>query len=535
MDKYLLPLLKECQSLPFLFIGSGLTRRYYGLPDWLGLLKNLANKIYDNEFQFAKITQEASERYNRETEYNRFMTYISDYLARDLNEVWYNRADFHSSREKHKELALEKMVSPFKIEISEYIKEKSEILFQYNNEIEALKKLSNKSIAGIITTNYDTFLESIFSYEVYSSQDSLLFKNNYEVGEIYKIHGCVNEPETIMITSKDYAVIEDKNKYIAAKLLTIFIEHPVFFIGYSLGDEDIKKILFDIVKCLNTEQLKFIEKRLFFVTWDSTEKDYRSESYTLEFDNKQVISMTRIFVNDFSKIYDVMAKNQSKYPVKILRTMKKDMYNMVLTNDPKNRMMITMAGDQIDEEKLDKIQFLYGFGVVELAKKGYGQPEASEIFYDIVLNNMLYDPDALLTMTIPQKEKFYGELPVYKYLCSASPEVIQGLDLESKMNKTYDDFLNTNIISAKKKYKSIQEIRKLQFSIKKEMVEIEKLREHDMDLEQLGEYLKAILMEYPTALDATAGIFKVAGMKTRLRRLIKIYDWLKYSKSKGTL
>jgi hypothetical protein len=97
--------------------------------------------------------------------------------------------------------------------------------------------LSTLNIDGVITTSWDTFLEQIFpDYKKYTGQDQLIFSNPQEVGEIYKMHGCCTDPKSLVLTAEDYDQFNKKNAYLAAKLTTIFIEHPIVFIGYSMND-----------------------------------------------------------------------------------------------------------------------------------------------------------------------------------------------------------------------------------------------------------------------------------------------------------
>ena len=81
---------------------------------------------------------------------------------------------------------------------------------------------------GIITTNWDDTAERVLpQFTSYIGQEQLIFSSTYSVGEIYKIHGSYRDPKSLVLTEDDYDDFSKKNPYLAAKLITIFIEHPV--------------------------------------------------------------------------------------------------------------------------------------------------------------------------------------------------------------------------------------------------------------------------------------------------------------------
>src|SRR5699024_6881231 len=143
---------------------------------------------------------------------NKYMTTLCDYISADLNKVWFTSEKFKESREMFGTIVLNDDVPPIKVEISKYIDSKKEVVENMSSELDSLRNLTSKTIAGIITTNYDELLEEIFDYEVYRTQEDLLFQKNYGAAEIFKIHGCITDPDTIMINSKDYEKIEKQNK-----------------------------------------------------------------------------------------------------------------------------------------------------------------------------------------------------------------------------------------------------------------------------------------------------------------------------------
>ena len=201
MKQTLDSLVQSFPTTPFLFVGSGLTRRYLNLPNWEELLQHFASRLSADSFKFRGLMNEA----------NGDKAKAGSLIAEEFSKRWFNDPSFRSGSSKVEKL-VENNVSPFKAELSEFIKKSSIINEGYQNEIELLKKLTIRNISGFITTNYDTFLEDIATgYKVYSSQEELLFSSIQGIGEIFKIHGSINSPASLVITAEDYAAFDAKS------------------------------------------------------------------------------------------------------------------------------------------------------------------------------------------------------------------------------------------------------------------------------------------------------------------------------------
>ena len=262
MSEALNNLVKKFHTTPFLFIGSGLSRRYLNLPNWEGLLKHFCDKISDDEYKFISLKRKSNNDY----------AVLGSLLENDFNDLWYNNPQIRSNN-SFVEKNVSNGCSPFKTEISYFIDNHLKLNEAYTKEITALKELTERNISGIITTNYDKLVETIApKYNVFTSQENLIFSSLYGFGEIYKIHGTTSEPDSIIINKSDYDKFDSKSKYLAAKLLTIFVEYPVIFIGYSISDNNIRKILSEIVNCIPKERVDELRDKFIFVKHTKSEK-----------------------------------------------------------------------------------------------------------------------------------------------------------------------------------------------------------------------------------------------------------------------
>ena len=522
MNKELNLFIKSLPTTPFLFVGSGLSRRYYNLPDWRSLLTHFIDIVTNNDpVGWAKYYQSCSENYAK----------IAEKLEIDFNERWFNDQSIRTLSPKLLNKVIEENCSPFKAEIASYLMSTASLNPKYEKEIEDLKNLTTRNIAGFITTNYDEFLEKIApDYTVYIGQEELLFSSIQNIAEIYKIHGSVNEPSSIIITASDYFAFDNKAAYLSAKLLTIFLENPIIFIGYSITDKNIRKIITSIVNCLSKQNAEKLSNRFILIEHQRTEAPTQIISHMMDV-NGQVIPMTKISLYNYSELYEALKTKQSTLPAKLLRMFKKDFYDYVLTNTPSKSLYVAGINDSRVADE-DLVLAIASPG--EIGIRGLYGLTSSDIYKDIILDNLRTKPDDILTYAYPHIVAANGKLPIFKYVFGAKgnyENIVKNNGVYS-----FDDIINNTIKKNRSKRHmhaySVNGLKnhcnlKNSSSIKRLLTDICYLTEEQINLTELEILIKDIFELYPKILEN----FPHASTRTDLRRLIRIYDWLKYGKS----
>ncbi|WP_289058639.1 SIR2 family protein [uncultured Mesotoga sp.] len=400
LKKQLISHFEGAGSAPFLFIGSGFSRRYLNLEDWSSLLRRFSDGIKPYEYYHATA--------------NGHLPMVASLIAEDFHDLWWADAKYEQSREKHKTKVRDK-TSALRIEICNHINNIAGVGFTETAFPEEIVALSKLNVDGIITTNWDLFLEKLFpDYRVYIGQSELLFSHPQSIGEIYKIHGSASRPTSLVLTRQDYDLFESRNPYLAAKLITLFVEHPIVFIGYSLSDKNISALLKAIVSCLGAENIEKLRNNLIFV--QRAHDQGGSYSKTLITIDGAQLPITIVKTDDFLPIYEALDATKRKIPARILRFCKEQLYELVQSTAPEAKMCV------VDIDNIDKatdVEFVVGVGVAggNTSEIGYQGLTAIDLFKDLILEEeRKLDAEKILESTIPALSKNCKYLPVYKYL-----------------------------------------------------------------------------------------------------------------------
>jgi hypothetical protein len=132
----------------------------------------------------------------------------------------------------------------------------------------------------VITTNYDKLSEALAGKgRMQSIAPGMPIPRSSAPIKVYHVHGSVDSPENLVVTSDDYFRFMNGDSYFSRKLSTILHENTVVILGYSLADTNLKRIINDYKTFANNH---VIGSNLFFVSRkrvDQMIKDFYFHSF----------------------------------------------------------------------------------------------------------------------------------------------------------------------------------------------------------------------------------------------------------------
>ena len=157
-------------------------------------------------------------------------------------------------------------------------------IFTLSKEDSDIYKSINKFDCTFVTTNYDKLIAPESSqgqaeneWRYFQSHD-LLSANLDQKGAVIHLHGCVDEPGSMVITTKDYL-----NHYSSSEipefLKKLFLKKTVLFLGYGLEETEILEYILKSSNQADSPETKLFISQGFFsaeqLLFDKLSKYYR--------------------------------------------------------------------------------------------------------------------------------------------------------------------------------------------------------------------------------------------------------------------
>ena len=406
-------------ALPYLFLGSGLSRRYLGLPDWEALLRHFADEIgEDFDYHLASA--------------NNDLPAAATSVASKFHPHWWKDPIYASQKLAHKSQVKDED-GGLKVAIATYIAERQELVpgrpgiddAMLSSEVDCLRDVV---VDGVITTNYDSLTDQLFpDFPAYVGQDELLLSDAQFIAETYKIHGSADQPLSLVVTEGDYERFSRRNHYLAAKLLTIFAEHPVIFVGYSLNDAYVGEILDNIATAVGPDRIDELGQRIYFVEWNSDSGFIPVIEQASLVRGGARLPITRIETNSLGWIWEALSQLERPFPAAVLRELRKHVFDLVTDPDPTQGREVVRA-IPIDADGAEGLRVVFGVGsftekdLDDLSTISGRTLTRVDIEEDVLgIRKRPLDAENVLLYGIPMgiRPSATSFLPVHKYLSEA--------------------------------------------------------------------------------------------------------------------
>lgn len=522
----------ENNEFPVVFIGAGISKRFLNnFPDWTGLLEEFWEQLGLQNFygEFNNIRDEIEKAHPEYT--SKEKDHYSNIKMGTLIEEKYNREFNNGNIELNGFTAKDAFrlkISPFKKAISERFK-----IYKHKddsqNEYSSFKKMLLKTQI-ILTTNYDTFLED--SYNSHSSYKITkfigqkgFFQDTYGYAEIYKLHGCVESPTDIVISEADYDKFEKNSVLISAKIISMMLNSPIIFIGYSLTDINVRKIIKEFTRSLTEEEIQILENRLVLIERLEGEQEFLEEVIN---DKDLGCKLKVIKTDNFGRLFETISSiNQGIAPSEV-RKYQHVIKKLIIDRGKKGALNTVL----LSPEELDKLEDSLLTKNITVAIG-----DAKYIFQipDIISYSLDYiaDKDEISTdirMRFAAMQTTTSRFPINKLLdkqlidqsglhSTEKEKLIQKIPLARNFKYHHSKVNGSNVF-----YRSATKVNDIISKNEKKSKIYDTLSYNilNLDLDELKQYLISELEDLKSK-----GEIK---LKTELRRLLLLYDILKNKK-----
>lgn len=527
--------LKDNNEYPIVFVGSGISKRYLaGFPSWEELLERFWGLLKKDIDFYGQLNLIKDESHYAELIIEKEKDFLSNIaISSIINKEYsdlFNRGEI-TIEDFSTRAAYKSGILPFKKgianEFSQY-----DLIKGMEKEYESFQKMLTKTQI-LMTTNYDTLIEdsynkvSQYGVKKYIGQKGF-FEDSFGYAELYKLHGCVTDPKSIVITKEDYDVFNNNSVLISAKIISMLIYSPIIFFGYSLSDLNVRKFIKNFSSSLTNDDPIDLEERLILVEWKKDEDDLLEE---VVYDQDLGCKFTVIRTDNYQSVYDTLSKiDQGVAPSEIRKY--QSLIKKLVVDTGKEGALKSVLLSPVELDEIEKV--LTGRSL--LNQKIVVALGDSKVIFDMpnkltYLEDYIFEKNELNTNVILRflaNEPINGRLPFIKYV---SEEKIDSSNLHDYEKEKLRQRLENHGDLA-------NQLEKISNSYKNKENDIDKIISGDhvqdraycqiaynieiIDPSKVEEYVKT---EVRKLIDRGE-----ARINTHLRRLLLIYDLMKNKK-----
>lgn len=128
------------------------------------------------------------------------------------------------------------------LDIYDEIKKIIETL-ELSGDYENIEKFFKEQSFRVVTTNYDKLILKLCDDgECQAISPGMLIPRLSSKVKVYHVHGSIDVPTNMIVTSNNYFKFMNSESYFSRKLSTLLYENTIVILGYALNDNNLKSI-----------------------------------------------------------------------------------------------------------------------------------------------------------------------------------------------------------------------------------------------------------------------------------------------------